>query len=114
MNWDPLIQAGASIITLVLIPWAIIAYQKRTGVQVTQQQRDAIMTAVDTGKGLLETAIDQKKLNVQNITPRDPAVQVIAQGALDRVPEAATAQGTTLDAMAHMIVARVDTSKPTT
>jgi hypothetical protein len=112
-----LIQSLMALIGLVLttligiyVPRAIAAFERKTGVIETDQQRAAIMSAVTTAKGLLETQIDQGLLKISDIRPDSPVIQQAAAQALDRVPQAAAAQGTTRDTMTKLIVARVDTS----
>ena len=108
-NWDPLIQALATLLTVVIIPWGVWEYRQRTNLQETDQQRKAVMQAMDTAKGLVETAMDQGLLRPSEVKPDNRVIQREAEEALARVPEAAKAQGTTIDAAAKMIVARVDT-----
>jgi hypothetical protein len=94
----------------IYVPRAIAAFEKRTGIVETDQQRAAIMSAVTTAAGLLQTRLDQKLIRVTDITPTSQVVQQEAAQMLDRVPDASQAQGTTRDTAAKMIVARVDTS----
>jgi hypothetical protein len=112
-----LIQSFMALIGLVLttligiyVPRAIAAFERKTGVIETDQQRAAIMSAVTTAAGLLQTRLDQKLIAVGDITPLNDAVTREADAALGRVPQSAQAQGVTPDAMRKMIVARVDTS----
>lgn len=116
-DWAPVIQAVIAGIALVLttligiyVPKAIAAFERRTGVAVTDQERAAVMGAVTTAAGLLQTKLDQGVLKIGDITPTSPAVVGEANKALDRVPDSAAAQGTTAMAAAAMIAARVDTS----
>ncbi len=109
-DWDILIKAGAAVMTSVVIPWAILAYQKRTGVQVTDQQRAAVQAALTTAAGIIRTQIDQGVLHVQDVHPANDAVLLEAKAAIARVPESAAAQGMTAAAAAEIIVGRVDTS----
>lgn len=109
-DYDVIVKAFAALLSLVVIPWAIGAYQKRTGVEVTDQQRAAIYHALDTGKGQIETLLDQGTLKVADVTPTHPAVWQAAKEALARVPESAASQHITTDAAAQIIVGAVNTS----
>lgn len=111
MDWNPLVQAGASFVTLVVIPWGIYEYRRRTGVELTAQQRAAIDGALNTAKGIIETKLDQGKLSVQDVQTGGTEVRKQAAEALQRVPDAAKAQEVTTDSAAAIIVGRVDTSK---
>ena len=104
------IAALIAALIAVYVPKAIAAFERRTGVQVTDQERAAVMGAVTTAAGLLQTKLDQGLIKISDITPASPEVQTAAQAALNRVPDSAANQGTTPSAAAAMIVARVDTS----
>jgi hypothetical protein len=109
-DWDPIIQGLALAMTSIVIPWAILAYQKHTGVLVTDQQRAAVQAALTTAAGQIETLIDQGRLNAADLSPQHPVVIQAAEAALARVPDAATAQNVRLTAAAEIIVGRVNTS----
>lgn len=116
-DFQPIIQAVIALIAAVLtgligifVPRAIAAFEARTGVAVTDQERSAIMGAVTTAAGILQTKLDQGVLKIGDITPTSRAVVDEASAALNRVPTSAANQGTTASAAAAMIVARVDTS----
>lgn len=106
-NWDPLIQAAALIITTVLVPWGIMAYKARTGVQVSAQQVAAINGAVDTAAGLVQTAIDQGRMKASDLDRDHPLILQEAAAAIARVPNSAAAQDATLHTVAAMIASRV-------
>jgi hypothetical protein len=108
-DWSPLIQAGGLIVTTVVVPWAIVAYQKRTGIALTDQQRAAVQAALTTAAGIIETKIDQGSLSVADLTPAHPAVVAAAWAAIDRVPDSAAAQGLTAQAAAEIVVGKVRT-----
>jgi hypothetical protein len=116
-DFAPIIQAViagiATVITgliAVYVPRGIAAFEARTQVHITDQERAAIMSAVTTGAGILQTKLDQGILRIGDITPDNKTVVAEAAAALNRVPTAAGNQGTTTSAAAAMIVARVDTS----
>ncbi len=109
-DWKTLIDIGFTLLGTIVVPWLILAYQKRTGVQVTAQQRAAISASLDTAKGIIETRIDQGKLTVADVRPEHSAIAEAAHDALARVPDAAAAQGISVATAATIIVGRVDTS----
>lgn len=116
-DFAPIIQAITAGIAAVIaaliaiyVPRAIAAFEKRTGVAVTDQERAAIQGAMTTAAGILQTQLDQRVLKIGDITPTSPAVVGAANEALGRVSASAFNQGTTAAAAAAMIVARVDTS----
>jgi hypothetical protein len=116
-DFAPIIQAiiagiAAVIAALIAIyvPKAIAAFEARTGVAVTEQERAAVMGAVTTAAGILQNKLAQGVLRISDITPANPAVLGEANMALNRVPVSAANQGTTPAAAAVMIAARVDTS----
>jgi hypothetical protein len=118
-DWAPVFQAIIATIAAVItgligiyVPKAIAAFEKRTGVLVTDQQRAAVQGAMTTAAGLLQTKLDQGVLRISDITPTSPAVLAEATAAIARVPESAAAQGTTPLAAAQIVVARVDTKPP--
>lgn len=116
-DFQPIISAviaavGAAITGLAAwyIPRLIAAFERRTGVLVTDQERAALMSAVTTGTGLLQTRLDLKLLRPVDVLPTSPAVLKEAVQALARVPDAAAGQAATIDTTAAMIAARVDTT----
>lgn len=116
-DFAPIIQAVIAALAAVItgligvfVPRAIAAFERRTGVLVTDQERAALMSAVTTGTGLLQTRLDLRLLRPVDILPGNAVVLKEAVAALARVPEAAVGQGTTIDTAAAMIAARVDTT----
>lgn len=113
-DWDIIIRDGAMVMTTIIVPFGIWAYQKRTGVQVTDQERAAVQGALTTAAGIIQTQLDQGVLKVADIHPLHPRIEDEAAAALDRVPDSAKAQGITVASAAAIVVARVDTTpKPT-
>lgn len=109
-DWTPVIQAAAELVTTIAVPWFLIEYRRRTGINLADQQRASIYHAVDTAAGLVQTELDQGKISVADLKPEHPAVQAEAIAALRSVPDAAEAQNATVEFMARKIVAQVDTS----
>jgi hypothetical protein len=98
----------------VLVPRAIAAFERRTGVVLTDQQRAAILQAARTEAGLLETELQQGVVKLAQVTPTNGVMLDRAAAALNRVPEAANAVGTTTAVMARIIVGATDTAKAAT
>jgi len=124
-DFQPLIQAAFALSGTVLaaliaiyvpiyVPKAIAAFEKRTGIQLSDQQRAAVQDAVATEAGIVETKLQQGTLQLAQVTPTNPAMLEHAQAVLARVPDSANGQGTTAAAIAAMIVGKADTTpKPT-
>jgi hypothetical protein len=115
-DWQPITTAFMGAVGLLLtaliaryVPQGIAAFEKRTGIQVSDQQTAAVYAAAQTAKGIIETELDQGALKLEHITPDNPAIADHAKAALAGVSGAA-AKGTTVDAMARMIVGLVDTA----
>jgi hypothetical protein len=111
--FQALIAAAALVLTTltgIYVPKLIAAFERRTDVVVTDQERASVMQSITTATGLIQTRIDQGLLKVSEVSPVNPVVLKEASAALARVPDSATAQKTSVDAAAAMIVARVDTS----
>jgi len=109
-DWDILIKAVATLLTTVVVPWGILAYQRRTGVQVTDQERASVYAALTTAAGILQTQLDQGLIQISDINANNKSVMVEARAALARVPDSAAAQGVSPAAAAAIVVGRVDTS----
>jgi hypothetical protein len=108
----PLTQIAGIAITGLLaiyIPKALAAFQARTGIQLTDQQRATVLGAVQTAAGNLETKLDQGVIKVAQINVNNPAIQAQAQAAINAVPDAMKALNMTPDSVARMIVGKADT-----
>lgn len=117
LDLTPIIQPILAVIGAVIagllaiyLPKAITAFQDRTGIILTEQQRATLTGAVRTAAGVLETDLDKGVLQVAQIHVNNPAVLTQAQAALSAVPRAAAALGMTTDGVARMIVGAVDTT----
>lgn len=97
------------ILIPVLINRGIAAFERRTGIILTAQQVAAVRDAVQTQAGIVETALQQGVLKLDDVTPGSPAMIAHAKEALARVPEAAAAVGATPTAMSAVIVGAADT-----
>lgn len=117
LDLTPIIQPILAVIGAVIaaelavyLPKAIAAFVARTGIILTDQQRDTIIGAVKTAAGVLETKLDQGALQVAHINISNPAVLAQAQAAIAAAPKAAAALDMTVDGVARMIVGAVDTA----
>lgn len=108
-DWSPLVSAAGLLVSSVLVPWAIVAYQKRTGIALTDQQRAAVQGALTTAAGMIETRLDQGTLRIADVRVDHPAVVLAAAEALARVPDAAAAQGVSAVVAAEIVVGKIDT-----
>jgi len=109
----PIIQIVGIVVGLLVtayVPIALAAFQKRTGIQLTDQQRATVLGAVQTAAGTLETKLDQGVVKVAQINVGDSAVAEQAQKAINAVPDAMKALGMTQDSVARIIVGKVDTA----
>lgn len=109
----PLTQVAGIVLTgliAIYVPKALAAFQARTGIQLTDQQRATVLGAVQTAAGTIETKLDQGVVKVAQIHVADAAVQTQAQAAINAVPDAMKALGMTPDSVARMIVGKVDTA----
>jgi hypothetical protein len=109
---DSALAGMATVITGLFafyVPRIITAVQNKLNIQLTQQQIASLSAAATTGAALLTQKIRAGELKPTGITPTSPAVIEQASAALKRVPAAAAGQATTVDALAAVIAARVDT-----
>lgn len=109
---QPILAAAGAVIaglTAIYVPKAIAAFQARTGIELTENQRQTVLDAVKTGAGVLETALDQGSMKVEHIQIGTPQVQAEAQAVINAVPNAAAALGLTVAGVSRMIVGAVDT-----
>ncbi len=116
-DFQPIIQAiiaglGVAITALigVLVPRAIAAFEARTHIALTDQQRAAIRGAAVTQAGIVTTQLQQRVLSLSQVRPDSPEMLMAARAALARVPEATAAVGTTPQGMAALIVGAADTT----
>ena len=113
---QPILAAAGAVIAglaAVYVPKAIAAFETRTGIQLTENQRQTVKGAVDTAAGVLETALDQGAAKVEHIAVGTTQVQTQAQAVINAVPDAAAALGLTVAGVSRMIVGAVDTGSRT-
>lgn len=120
LDFTPIVQSVMAVgiaAVAVLIqhygPPALAAFQARTGIALTDQQRAAVLGAVSTAAGVIETDIDRGALSIAHVHVGNQSVLLQAQSAINAVPNAAAALGLTPDAVARMIVGQVDTGSRT-
>lgn len=117
LDLSPIVQPilaviGATITGLlaIYVPKGIAAFQARTGIQLTDQQRAVILGAVQTAAGNLETQLDQGAIKVAHINISNATVRSEAVAAISAVPTAMAALNMTTDGVARMIIGKVDTA----
>ncbi len=109
---QPIIALAGAVITgliAVYVPKAIAAFETRTKIQLTENQRKTIIDAVSTGAGVLETALDKGAVKVEHIDVGTPEVTQQAQKVINAVPNAAAALGLSVADISRMIVGATDT-----
>ena len=107
-EWTSVIQSIAEILIPVVGVWVTYEIRRRTSLIKDDQERAAIMQAVETGRLLLQKKLAQGLISPSDVARTGPVVMLEASAALGRVPDAAAAQGTTVSAAAMMIAARVE------
>lgn len=110
---QPILAVAGAIVTglaAIYVPKALTAFQARTGIMLTDQQRATILGFVQTSAGTLETQLDKGALSAAHIDISNPVVRSEAQSILSGAPVAAAALGMTVDGVAKMIVGKVDTA----
>ena len=115
-DFAPVIQGVATVLATIVtalaaiyVPRAIAAFELRTGISLTDQQRATVIGAAATAAGIIQTKIDQGLIKVADVNVNSPTVRAEAIAAVLRVPDSAAALKTTPDAMAAIIVGKVDT-----
>lgn len=121
IDWTSIINAELALLApvvssaaLIFGPRMIRAFERRTGVQLTDQERAAVLGAAQTQAGIIETELRQGVIRLDQVSPSDPAIMAHAQAAIARVPDSAANQGAggtalSADAMAAIIVGKVNT-----
>jgi hypothetical protein len=110
---QPLLAVIGAVISGLLaiyVPRALAAFQERTGIQLTDQQRATVLGAVRTAAGVIETNLDKGVMRVDHVEVANPIVRAEAVAAINAVPVAAAALNMTVDGVARMIVGAADTA----
>jgi hypothetical protein len=117
IDFTPIVQPilaaiGAVIASLlaIYVPKAIAAFQVRTEIELTDQQRATVLGAVQTAAGMVETKLDQGVMQVAHVNVANEQIRTEARAAMAAVPVATAALNMTVDGVARMIVGAVDTS----
>jgi hypothetical protein len=110
---QPLLAVIGTVISGLLaiyVPRGLAAFQARTGIELTDQQRAVVLGAVRTAAGVVETKLDQGVMRAGHVEVANPMVRAEAVAAINAVPVAAAALNMTVDGVARMIVGAVDTA----
>ncbi len=110
---QPILAVAGTVIASLLtiyVPRGLALLQKRTNIQLTDQQRATMLGAVQTAAGVIETTLDQGVLRLAHINISNPTVRAEATAAINAVPVAAAALNMTVDGVARMIVGAIDTN----
>lgn len=117
LDLTPIVQpilAGAGAIiagfATIYVPKIFKAFEDRTGIMISAQNYTAMVGAVNTAAGMLETDLDKGILQVSHINVSNPSVLIQAQAAIAAVPKVAADLNMTVSGVARMIVGAVDTS----
>jgi hypothetical protein len=117
VDLSPVMQPVLAVIGTVIagllaiyVPKGLAAFQARTGIELTDQQRTVILGAVQTAAGNLETQLDQGAIKVAHINISNATVRSEALAAINAVPDAMAALNMTTDGVARMIIGKVDTA----
>jgi hypothetical protein len=109
---QPILAVIGTVIASLLaiyVSRAITVLQARTNIQLTDQQRAAVLGAVRTAAGMIETRLDQGVMRVAHVDVANPAIRAEAAAAINAVPKAAAALNLSVDGVARMIVGAIDT-----
>lgn len=110
---NPLLQVIGGVLALVLpalAGWALVIFQQRTGITLTDQQRSVVLGAVATSSGILITKLAKGVKPLETIHVSDPEVAAEANRIIAAVPAAVTALGVSPETLATMIVGKVGES----
>jgi hypothetical protein len=110
---QPLLAVTGAVISGLLaiyVPRGLAAFQARTGIELTDQQRAVVLGAVRTAAGVVETKLDQGVMRADHVEVANPMVRAEAVAAINAVPAAAAALNMTVNGVARMIVGAVDTA----
>lgn len=109
---QPLITIAGTVLTgllVIYVPKGIAAFERRTGIELTEAQRQTVLGAVQTAAGVIETRLDQGAMQVAHVKVSNANVAEQAQAVLNAVPQAAAALGLDVDRISRMIIGAVDT-----
>lgn len=116
---DAAVKVAAIVISGALTyygPRFINAFAARTGIRIDEANQMALIQAVDTGAGVIETKLDQKLMDLSHVNINNEHVSKQANFAIAKLGQTAADMGLTVPMVANMIVGAVDTGSrvPTT
>lgn len=91
---------------------AIAAFQKRTNIQLTDQQRAAVLGAVQTAAGEINLELSKGLMSLSDVHADNPTVKALATAAVNTVPDSAAALGVASADAAKMVVGKVGNALP--
>lgn len=97
----------AGIVVPYLVNRGIQAFERRTDVHLTDQQRATVLGAAETVQGLIATKLATGQLTLDHLDARNVTVAAIAKEALGAVSGAAEALGTSSTDLARIAVGKV-------
>lgn len=119
-DWAPIVQTLAEIavavisgFAVVLAKQAIAAFEARTHIQLTEQQRATVLGAVQTAAGMVKLEL-AKGMPLAAVHVDSTALKAIAATATAGVGESIAALGVTPEGLAKMIVGKVGNEQPVT
>lgn len=103
---EPLLRDLAAISVPILVPWAIIAFQNRTGVHLTDQQKASVQQAADNAAGRIIAGI-QGPVGHLTFSAGDPRILAEVANVKAGVGKELAALGVSDDGIARMITAKL-------
>ena len=117
VDLTPLVQPLVQVLALVLLglaaplaAWLVYQFQKRTGIQLTDQQRAIVAGVVQTGVGIINADLARGAKQLNDVHIDNDQIRNLAKEAMVAAPMATSALGVTEESMAKMIVAGVGKS----
>jgi hypothetical protein len=98
------IGSVATAILLLLLSKVVALFERWTHIQLTEQQKDTIRGAAQTGAGLLEHALAAGTIKLADAHTDNPVVKAITQAAFTNVQESAGALTVTAEKQTEMIL----------
>lgn len=98
----------------IYVPRIIAAFERRTDIQLTDQQKATLVGAATTEVGIIKMKLEQGALTMQDIKPDNPNMLAHATSAIDRVPDTAEKMNKTVPSMSETIVGMVGNSVAST
>lgn len=112
----PLMETAFAIVGIMLLryaPRALQAVEDRTGVHLSEQQNQQLLSMVNLGAGAIETKLDQKVMSISHVNVGNEHVRAQAEAVISALGIQAQAMNLTPSLVANMIVGAVDTSNRT-